>query len=113
MFISSFYCYLNYDSKADFVIDLDNVWIWLGFSTKQHAKTLLTKYFICENDYKTSLTQSRKRSKESKGGQNKQSIMLNIHTFKRLCMRAGTKKADEVHEYFIKLEEILHEVLKE
>ena len=24
MFISSFYCYLNYDDKTDFVIDLDN-----------------------------------------------------------------------------------------
>lgn len=26
MFVASFYSYLNYDSKKDFVIDLDNVW---------------------------------------------------------------------------------------
>jgi hypothetical protein len=25
MFVSSFYCFLNYNSKTDFVIDLDNV----------------------------------------------------------------------------------------
>ena len=30
LFITSFYCYLNYDSKKEFIIDLDNVWKWLG-----------------------------------------------------------------------------------
>jgi len=39
LFISSFYCYLNYDYKNDFVIDLDNVWKWLGFSQKVKAKS--------------------------------------------------------------------------
>jgi len=32
IFIASFYCYLKYDYKNDFVIDLDNIWKWLGFS---------------------------------------------------------------------------------
>jgi len=32
LFLSSFYCYFNCDSKKDFVIDLDNVWKWIGFS---------------------------------------------------------------------------------
>jgi hypothetical protein len=26
LFVSSFYCYLNYDKNNDFVIDLDDVW---------------------------------------------------------------------------------------
>ena len=38
IFLSSFYCYLNYDYKNDFIVDLDNVWKWLGFSNKAHAK---------------------------------------------------------------------------
>jgi len=29
LFVSSFYCYLNYDKSTDFVIDLDNVWKWI------------------------------------------------------------------------------------
>lgn len=37
MFVASFYCYLNYDSKKDFVIDLDNVWNWMGFSQKSKS----------------------------------------------------------------------------
>ena len=51
MFVSSFYCFLNYNSKTDFVIDLDSIWEWLGFSVKIKAKTLLEKHFICNKDY--------------------------------------------------------------
>ena len=39
--------------------------------------------------------------------------MLNINTFKKLCLKAKTKKADQIHEYYIKLEETLHEILEE
>ena len=39
--------------------------------------------------------------------------MLNIDTFKKFCLKAGTKKADEIHDYFIKLENIMFEVTKE
>ena len=38
MFVSSFYCYLNYNSKTDFVIDLDDIWKWLGFSSNIKLK---------------------------------------------------------------------------
>ena len=55
MFVASFYCYLNYNKRTDFVIDLDNVWGWLGFSTKQKAKQMLEKKFIIDKDYKISL----------------------------------------------------------
>ena len=57
MFIASFYCYLNHDYKNDFVIDLDNVWEWLGFGQKVNAKRVLEKNFIINKDYKTLLCQ--------------------------------------------------------
>jgi hypothetical protein len=38
---------------------------------------------------------------------------MTINTFKSLCLKAGTKKADEIHNYYIKLEELLQETLKE
>ncbi len=34
LFITNFYYYLNYDKTKDFIVDLDNVWKWLGFSQK-------------------------------------------------------------------------------
>jgi hypothetical protein len=113
MFVSSFYCYLNCDKKNDFVIDLDNVWKWLGFSSKHKAKELLNKSFILDKDYTKSLTQTGEQKTPNHGGNNKQIILLNIDTFKKFCLKAGTKKADEVHEYYIKLEETLHEIIQE
>jgi hypothetical protein len=113
MFVASFFCYLNCDKKNDFVIDLDNVWKWLGFSSKHKAKELLNKTFILDKDYKILLTQTGEQKTPNHGGNNKQTILLNIDTFKKFCLKAGTKKADEVHEYYIKLEETLHEIIQE
>ena len=113
MFLASFYCYLKHDNKNDFVIDLDNVWSWLGFNSKFNAKRLLENCFKLDLDYKKSLLQPEKQSSAPKGGHNKEVFMLNIKTFKLFCIKAGTKKADEIHEYFIKLEEVLQEVLIE
>jgi len=112
MFVSSFYCYLNYHQTNDFVIDLDNTWIWLGFSTKQKAKILLENSFVINRDY-ILLNQQVKQSSDTKGGHNKQTFLLNIRTFKLFCIKAGTAKANEIHEYFIKLEDIMNEIIKE
>ena len=111
LFVSSFYCFLNYNQLNDYVIDLDNVWKWLGFSQKIRAKELLEKYFKVNHDYKTFLPIIKE--KNGRGGNNKEKIMLNITTFKSFCLKSGTKKADEIHNYFIKLEEILHQTIQE
>ena len=113
LFLSSFYCYLKYDSKNDFVIDLDNIWQWLGFSQKVNAKMLLEKQFNINKDYKLLLTQKLEQKNNNRGGHNKEIFMLNIETFKKFCLKAGTKKADEVHDYFIKLENIMFEITQE
>ena len=113
MFIASFYCYLNYN-KTDFVIDLDNIWKWLGFNQKVKAKILLEKHFIIDKDYKMLLSQPGKQTIcTGSGGHNKEIFMLTVKTFKSFCLKASTKKADEIHEYFIKLEELLQEILQE
>jgi phage anti-repressor protein len=111
LFAASFYCYLNHDAKNDFVVDLDNVWKWLGFARKDPAKRVLEKHFTKDVDYKVALHNLVERKNE--GGFNKESILMNVNTFKKLCLKAGTKKADEIHDYFLKLEETLHDVLKE
>jgi hypothetical protein len=124
LFVSSFYCYLNCDQKNDFVIDLDNVWKWLGFNQKEGAKRLLEKNFVICIDYKILLRRSAEQvsntlapessgSKKNHGGHNKETIMLTVKTFKSLCLKAGTKKADEIHDYYLKMEEIIHKVVQE
>ena len=205
LFIASFYCYLNYDSKKEFVIDFDTVWKWCGFSRKSDGKRLLEKHFKENIDYKIYFTDSiinntiepssikpappiggagftddisknfhdlietdvfidnlplteeykkldefnkktlvemcrtkkikvsgskdeiikriiehsrttlyeKPQNNETRGGQNKEKIMLTVHTFKKFCLKSNTKKADEVHEYYVKLEEMLHQTINE
>lgn len=113
MFVSSFYCYLNCDPVKDFIIDLDSVWKWLGFVQKVNAKRVLEKNFKLNDDYKISLCHLEERGEKLHGGQNKEIIMLNIDTFKKFCLKSQTKKADEIHEYYIKMEKVLQDVLLE
>ena len=131
LFVSSFYCYLNYDKTTDFVIDLDDVWKWLGFTQKAHVKPMIESNFKLNVDYTISIPEFKKTktdqqsggsdeeqpsestvpSKPKNGGQNKQTIKLTIRCFKLLCLKAQTKKAGEIHEYYMKMEETLHQVL--
>jgi hypothetical protein len=125
LFISSFYCYLNYDKK-DFKIDLNDIWKWLGFSSKFNAERVLEKHFIIDVDYKKFASQfgeanltdeilfnNLDNQKNGSGGHNKQKIMLSIKCFKSFCLKSQTKKASEIHEYYMNMEEILHETLQE
>jgi hypothetical protein len=91
---------LKYDYKNDFVIDLDNVWKWLGFQQKYHAKYLLEKQFILNKDYTKPLLLQQKQptgeqkktnfvpeasgaKKDTRGGHNKEIFMLTIDAFKK------------------------------
>ena len=115
LFITSFYCYLNYHSTNDFIIDLDNVWKWLEFSSKFTAIRVLEKNFNIDTDYKifaSHLGEANENDKK-RGGHNIKKFFLNIKTFKLFCIKAETKKAKEIHEYFVKLEEILLETMEE
>ena len=115
LFVSSCYCYLNYNQSSDFVIDLDNIWKWLGFQQKVKAKILLEKHFTANIDYKNLLSQPGKQDYEETkhGGHNKETLMLTVKTFKLFCIKADTKRAKDIHEYFIKLEEIMHQIIQE
>lgn len=126
MFLGSFYCYLNYDPEKDFVVNLEKIWKWLGFSRKEECKRVLTKHFNKDIDYKIVFrrsaenlndtennTYTKKSPSKNIGGRPKETILLNIKTFKKLCLKSNTKKADEIHDYFIRLEEMLQEILLE
>ena len=118
LFVSSFYCYLNYDKNNDFVVDLDDIWKWLGFQQKYNAVRMLEKYFNLDLDYKTApqvggaVFETENNIKKN-GGQNKQTILLTIKCFKSLCLKSQTKKASEIHEYYMKMEDVLHQIVEE
>jgi len=113
LFVSSLYCFLNYNPTNDYIINLDNVWQWLGFSQKDSAKRVIEKHFVLNKDYKILVHNLSEQKVDGRGGHNKQTILLNVQTFKLLCIKAETKKANEIRDYFIKLEELLHVIVLE
>ena len=152
LFVQNFCMYLNYDKTRDYVIDLDKVWQWMGFSRKDPAKRLLDTHFTEGADYKILLHSAMRQSVENpqldhkiltqpveqsletadgqgtsetdqncetvvnsrqRGGHNKEQIMLNIKTFKKMCMKANTKRANDIHDYYITMEETLFDYTKD
>ena len=131
LFVSSFYCYLNYDKITDFVVDLDDVWRWLGFASKFNAIRMIEPNFKINVDYTVTIPEFKKskqdqpsggsdeeppsentvQAKPKNGGQNKQTIKLTIRCFKSLCMKAQTKKASEIHDFYMRMEETLYQIL--
>jgi hypothetical protein len=83
LFIASFYCYLKYNCKTDFIIEMDDVWKWLGFSRRDPCKRLIEKHFTKNTDYKILLHQI---VEQVHGGHNKEKIIMNVETFKSLCL---------------------------
>jgi hypothetical protein len=142
LFLQSFSVYLN-NNPTDFVVDLDDVWHWMGFSTKGNAKALLLKYFTEANGDFQELAyahaaassdahqhggQNRRIAGEFKelapigaassglvrhGGHNRRRILLSLDTFEDFCMRAGTPKAQVVRTYFRKMNRIAIAHIKE
>ena len=106
LFVLSFRTYLEYgyDNSA-FVIDFDYVWKWVGYGQKGHAKRLLQKCFEKDKEYTEQI--------DIQGSSHKETIMLTVNTFKTFCMSASTKRAREIHNYYVKMEGIFFEYFKD
>jgi hypothetical protein len=157
LFIDNFKNYLQYgNDDTKFIISLDDIWKWVGFSNKGNAKTLLIKKFIENKDYKICFCDRRsadnnevKKIKTRIEGDNynekdedikvlplkeedplerekiniddpkifipanKETILLNVSTFKKFCMVSSTKRAKEICDYYIKMENIMNQYTKE
>lgn len=114
LFVQSFRMYLEHgDDDTKFVISLDDIWEWLGYKKIQDVRNLLIKHFS-ENTHYVLLTPERKQNinTEHRGGHNKQLIMLNVNTFKKLCMKASTSRANDICDYYVKMENIMHRYMR-
>lgn len=126
LYVSNLFLYLNYHQLNDFIVNLDNVWKFIGFSNKANAKRLLKHNFTENIDYKIALIRCDERKNKEVfirsdenpksndlGGRPQETIMLNINTFKKLCLKANTENSDKIHDYYIKLEIVYNELMKE
>jgi hypothetical protein len=114
MYMTSLFCSVNYSQTKDFIINFDDVWKWVGYDRKGNAKTMLTKNFREDVDFKIGFSANTVKPKSKDlGGRPEETIMLNIRTFKKFCLKARTKQADKIHDYYILLEEMVNETIKE
>lgn len=111
MYVANLYCFLTYDD-TDFVVSLDRIWKWLGYSRIDECKRNLYKNFKENIDYKISLV-TEKSDKQETRGRKPEHVLLTLKCFKKLCLKSRTDKADNIHDYNIKLEKLLTNLLVE
>ena len=109
-YIANLYVYMNYHPTNDFPINLEHVFKMIGFANKGNAMKTIKSNFVLNEDYRILLFRTEK---QVHGGHNKDDIMLNVDTFKNLCMIAKTEKGKEIRKYYVKLENIYNQLIKE
>ena len=125
-YIANLYIYTNYHPTNDYPINLEHVFKMIGFANKENAKRTLKNNFTKDEDYKTVLVRmdenhktllvrkdEQKHTDETRGGHNQENVMLNVDTFKNLCMLAKTDKGKQIRKYYVKLENIYNQIIKE
>jgi hypothetical protein len=68
-----------------------------------------------DNESVESSVDEEKKYVKNKGGAglNKEYIYMTVNCFKKLCLKAKTSKADEIHDYYIKMERVVNETVCE
>lgn len=108
-YIANLYVYLNYNSTTEYPIDLEKIYKIVGFANKGNAKRTLENNFTENEDYRVIIH----TEKNPKGGRPEEIIMLNVDTFKNICMLAKTEKSKQIRRYYIKLENIFNKLINE
>lgn len=99
-------------NQEQYPVKLDDLSDMLGYSQIHKAKELLFAQFQENIDYSL-LTLEVKQKKKGKGGSNKQSYGLTISCAKRLCMLSKTKTSNDFRMYFIVIEDLFKECIRD
>lgn len=106
LFVDNFVTYVKHHEEPDaFVVNFDDVLVWLGFTRRDNAVRLLKRKFVRESDYITAPLSGG--AVFQGGGHNKDCYMLTVDAFKNLCMLAETDKGTQVRKYYIRMENTL------
>lgn len=123
LFVTNHLRYLKYKNTPDaFVINIEDIWNWIGFTRKDNAVRLLkNKYVLNEDyieenivpqnelvldDYNSFLPKEERFLDKQNGGQNKITIMMSINTFKNFCMIVSTSTGKKFRRYYIHIENL-------
>jgi len=112
-FVKHFQFYLQYGTNpTTYPVLLDDIWEYLGFTRRDNAKRFLAKNFIKDVDYVVSTLLLPTEEQKTRGGSNKDNIMMNVDTFKAMCMTANTEKGKQTRLYYTKMETIFFKYME-
>jgi phage anti-repressor protein len=109
-YVANLYMYMNYHPTNDYPINLEHIFAMIGFANKGNAMKTIKNNFTVNEDYKLLIIP---REKKQNAGRSEHEIMLNIDTFKSLCMLTKTDKGKEIRKYYIKLENIFNKIIND
>jgi len=136
IYVRNLYMCMNFDPTTDFPVNLDHVYKDMGFANKGNAMKTIKSNFTKNEDYKILLVPTekqvyeevdeeivankpnedcslvRREKRTNRGGNNHETIMLNIDTYKTLCMLVKTPQGKEIRRYYVKLENIYNSIIK-
>lgn len=95
---------LKKDSNNKFIINLYDIYSYVGFTRKSDAKKLLVNKFTENKDYKITIKHS---------GTIPEQVLLTIDCFKIFCLTASTNITPTIYKYYIKIEESVINYLEE
>jgi hypothetical protein len=105
LFVDGFRAYMQYDARKDFVVILDNVYEWLGFTRKDSAKKVVHKHLTDGVHFTTEVSASRQLAECTEDTLDRtQTVVMTVHGFKQLCMVANTDKSRRIRDYYIAME---------
>jgi phage anti-repressor protein len=100
------------ESKEKYPIKLDEIAKLLEYTELRKAQFLLLEHFKENLDYSL-LENKDEQKKVGVGGHNKKNYVLTSTCAKQLCMLSSTKKAKSFRMYFIIIEDLLKEIIKD
>ena len=109
-FIANLFIYMNYNQKTEFPINLETAVKLLGFAHKKNAKRTLENNFTKELDYKLI---KLPREQKQNAGRCEEEIILNVDTFKNMCLLVKSEKGKMIRRYYVKLENIYNKIIKD
>lgn len=95
-YTANLFIYMNYHPTKDFPINLETLVKLVGFAHKKNAKRTLENNFTKDEDYKII---KLPREQKQNAGRCEEEIMLNIDTFKNMCMLVKTEKSKQIRKY--------------
>ena len=111
LFKLSYQLYVSsYNNQNDFIISLDDIYKWIGFTRKDSAKSVLLRHFENNIDYIIKNFQRSPdvlASSQSSRGPLPEKILLTVDCFKTFCLISATSKSKQIYNYYIKMEKII------